>query len=391
MVEESLYQSMDKLVARTTSPFRRYLFDEIPWKTRMVGIVGPRGVGKSTLLLQRIREQRGNGKYLYVSADNLYFVNHTLVDLANEFVKENGTHLFIDEVHKYPRWSRELKNIYDEQPDLHIVFTGSSVLDILQGEADLSRRALMHTMQGLSFREYLELNHGIVSRAYTLEEIVQGKARVDGVQHPLPLFRKYLEEGYYPFSDEEGFYERLQQMIALTLDVDIPQYANLRASTAAKLKLLLTIIAQIAPYKPNMTDLAAEVGVSKNNIQDYLTLLERAGLIAQLHDDVGGMRLLGKVMKVYLDNPTLMHALSEESPNIGNVRETFFYNQMRVRQDVTASKESDFCVGKYTFEVGGRKKGKKQIENIADAFIVKDNIEYAHENTIPLWMFGLNY
>lgn len=357
----------------------------------MVGVVGPRGVGKSTLLLQRIREQRGNGKYLYVSADNLYFVNHTLVDLANEFVKENGTHLFIDEVHKYPRWSRELKNIYDEQPDLHIVFTGSSVLDILQGEADLSRRALMHTMQGLSFREYLELNHGIVSRAYTLEEIVQGKARVDGVQHPLPLFRKYLEEGYYPFSDEEGFYERLQQMIALTLDVDIPQYANLRASTAAKLKLLLTIIAQIAPYKPNMTDLAAEVGVSKNNIQDYLTLLERAGLIAQLHDDVGGMRLLGKVMKVYLDNPTLMHALSEESPNIGNVRETFFYNQMRVRQDVTASKESDFCVGKYTFEVGGRKKGKKQIENIADAFIVKDDIEYAHENTIPLWMFGLNY
>ena len=391
MVEESLYQSMDKLVTRTTSPFRRYLFNEIPWNTRMVGIVGPRGVGKSTLLLQRIKEQQGNGKYLYVSADNIYFTNHTLVNLANEFVKDNGTHLFVDEVHKYPHWSRELKNIYDEQPDLHIVFTGSSVLDILHCEADLSRRTLMRTMQGLSFREFLELNHGIISPAYKLDEIVQHKVELRDLQHPLPLFRQYLKEGYYPFSKEDGFYERLQQIIALTFDMDILQYADLRASTAAKLKLLLTIIAQLAPYKPNMTDLASEIGVSKNNIQDYLSLLERAGLIAQLHDDVGGIRLLGKVMKVYLDNPTLMYALSGENPNIGNVRETFFYNQMRVRQDVTASKESDFRIGKYTFEIGGRKKGQKQIENLTDAYIVKDDIEYAHDNTIPLWMFGLNY
>ena len=391
MVSESLYQTMNKLVTKTTNSFRRYLFDEIPWNARMIGIVGPRGVGKSTLLLQKIKQNSNNGKYLYISADNLYFRNHTLADLADDFVKENGTHLFIDEIHKYPQWSRELKVIYDNQPDLHIVFTGSSVLDILQGEADLSRRALIRKMQGLSFREYLELRHGIVSQPFTVDEIVQRKASLENVQHPLPLFRKYLAEGYYPFSAEEGFYERLQQIIDLTLDVDIPQYANLRPSTAAKLKLLLTIISQIAPYKPNMTKLASEVDVSKNNIQDYLTLIERAGLIAQLRDDVGGLRLLGKVMKVYIDNPNLMFALSETTPNIGNVRETFFFNQMRVRQEVKASKDSDFLIDKYTFEVGGKNKGKGQIKNINNAFVVKDEIEFAHDNVIPLWMFGLNY
>ena len=391
MVDEYLYQSMDKLVARAKHDFRRYLFDEIRWNARMIGIVGPRGVGKSTLLLQRVRQERDNGKYLYVSADNLYFANHTLVELANEFVKENGTHLLIDEVHKYPRWSRELKNIYDEQPELHVVFTGSSVLDIMRGEADLSRRALMHTMQGLSFREYLELNKLATLSPYSLEEILHNKAQLPTVQHPLPLFRKYLEEGYYPFSGEEGFYERLQQIVDLTLEMDIPQYADLRPSTASKLKLLLTIISQIAPYKPNMTELATEVGVSKNNIQDYFALLERAGLIAQLRESTKGIRLLGKTMKVYLDNPSLMYALTNDNTNTGNMRETFFFNQMRVRQNVTASKESDFMIGKYTFEVGGRNKGKKQIENLADAYIVKDDIEYAHGNVIPLWMFGLNY
>ena len=391
MVAESLYQSMDKLVERMSYSFRRYLFDDIPWDVRMVGIVGPRGVGKSTMLLQRIKQQCNNGKYLYVSADNLYFADHTLLELADEFVKENGTHLFIDEVHKYPRWSRELKNIYDGHPDLHIVFTGSSVLDILHGEADLSRRALIRTMQGLSFREYLELNHNIISPAYTLDDILMHKVKLDGLPHPLPLFRKYLEEGYYPFNKEEGFYERLQQIVDLTLDVDIPQYADMRPSTAAKLKLLLTIVSRISPFKPNMTELASEIGVSKNNIQDYLIMLDRAGLIAQLRDDTGGMRLLGKIMKVYLDNPTLMYAISEEKPNIGNVRETFFFNQMRVKQYVTASKDSDFKIDKYTFEVGGRSKGKKQIEGISDAYIVKDDIEYPHDNVVPLWMFGLNY
>lgn len=391
MVDESLYQTMNELIASTTSSFKRYLYDEILWDARMIGLVGPRGVGKSTLLLQRIMEQGGNGKYLYVTADNLYFSNHTIAQLADEFVKENGTHLIIDEVHKYRNWSRELKNIYDSHPKLHVVFTGSSILDIMQGEADLSRRALMHKMQGLSFREFLELNHGIKTKAFSLEEIVAGKAKLDKVEHPLPLLREYLTQGYYPFNREPGFGQRLQQMMSLTLDVDIPQYADMRASTANKLKLMLSIIAQLAPYKPNMTSLASEIGVSKNNIQDYLVYVDRAGLVSLLRDSVGGLRLLGKVEKVYLDNPTLMYALSEEKPNVGNVHQTFFFNQMRVRNIVTSSPVSDFKIGGLTFEVGGPSKGKRQIEGLSNAFIVKDDIEYAHDNVIPLWMFGLNY
>ena len=367
------------------------MYGEIVWDARMIGLVGPRGVGKSTLLLQRIKEQYGSAKCLYVTADNLFFSSHTLVQLADDFVKENGTHLFIDEVHKYPNWSRELKNIYDNHPKLHIVFTGSSVLDIVQGEADLSRRALMYHMQGLSFREYLELTHGIKTRAYTLEEIVGGAVAVEGMEHPLPLLRDYLASGYYPFSREPGFGQRLQQMVSLTLDVDIPQYADMRASTANKLKLMLSIIAGLAPYKPNMTRLASEVGVSKNNIQDYLAYLDRAGLVALLRDDVGGMRLLGKVEKVYLDNTNIMYALSDGKPNVGSVRETFFFNQTRVRNSVSASSVADFKIKGYTFEVGGRGKGSRQIAGVENAFVVKDDIEYAHDNVIPLWMFGLNY
>ena len=391
MEEQLLYQAMDELIKRTPTSFYRYLYRSIPWHDRMIGLIGPRGVGKSTLLLQRVKEQQGNGKYLYVSADNIYFSNHTLVDLANRFELYGGTHLFIDEVHKYPQWSRELKNIYDNHPGLHVVFTGSSVLDLLHGEADLSRRVLLRQMQGLSFREYLEFEHGIISPVRTLEELLSQDIKIEGVEHPMPLFREYLQKGYYPFSKEEAFYERLQRIVSLTMDVDIPQYADLRPSTANKLKLLLTIITSLAPYKPNMTKLASEIGVSKNNIQDYLVLLERAGMIGQLRDSISGLRLLGKVEKVYLDNPTLMYALSETVPDMGNVRETFFYNQMRVNHSVTSSKESDFKIGKYTFEVGGRNKGSKQIEGIPDSYIVKDEIEYSYLNVVPLWAFGLNY
>lgn len=391
MVDISLYQSMNELVNITSLDFKRYIYDDIPWQARMVGLVGPRGVGKSTLLLQRIKEQKDNDKYLYVSADNLYFTNHTLVSLADEFVKDNGKYLFIDEVHKYIDWSRELKNIYDSHPELHIVFTGSSVLDIMQGQADLSRRALIFMLQGLSFREYLQLNHNITIEPYSLEEILKGNAMIKDVRHPLPLFRDYLQTGYYPFSKEVGFHQRLLQMITLTIEVDIPQYADMRASTVNKLKLLLSIIAKLSPYKPNFTKLASDIGVSKNNIQDYLTYIERAGLIARLYDHISDLRLLGKVEKIYLDNTTLMYALANGDVNVGNLRETFFFNQMRVKQKVTSSPVSDFCIDNYTFEVGGQSKGYKQIANLKDAYIVRDDIEYAENNIIPLWAFGLNY
>lgn len=391
MIDVILYNYMDEMLKRIPVSFHRYIYTQVSWDNRLVGIMGPRGVGKSTMILQYLLEHRIAGNHLYVSADHMYFSTHRLADLADEFVKEGGTHLYIDEVHKYKGWSRELKQIYDVHPDLHVVFTGSSVLDILQGEADLSRRALMYQMQGLSFREYLEMYHGVSSPTYTLEDILSHKVELPDVQHPLPLFREYLKNGYYPFASEGGFELRMEQVVSQTVENDIPQYADMKMSTARKLKQMLSIVASLAPYKPNASNLADEIGVSKNNIPDYLYYLERAGMIGQLRDDTGGMRGLGKVEKVYVDNPSLMTVLAGGSPDVGNLRETFFYNQMRVRNDVTSSRESDFSIGQYTFEVGGRKKGKKQVEGLANGIVVRDDIECGHGIFVPLWQFGLNY
>jgi len=391
MTDYTLYAYMDELLKATPHTFHRYKYNEIPWDSRLIGIVGPRGVGKSTMLLQRLLKQRKEGKHLYVSADNLYFSNHTLAALADRFVQEGGTHLYVDEAHKYKGWSRELKQIHDMHPALRVVFTGSSVLDFQQGEADLSRRALMYHMQGLSFREYLELFHDIQTPVYTLEEILNHRVNLPTLAHPLPLFRQYLKKGYYPFSGEQGFELRMEQIVAQTVETDIPQYADMKASTARKLKRMLGVISTLAPYKPNAENLATEIGVSKNNVSDYLVYLEKAGMIGQLRDDTGGLRGLGKVEKVYVDNPNLMTILAGGFPDTGNLRETFFYNQTRVNNDVIASKDADLLIGPYTFEIGGRKKGKKQIEHLPHGIIVKDDIEIGHENIVPLWQFGLNY
>ena len=391
MIDTSLYAYMDEILRQTPVSFKRYMYDRISWNSRLIGITGPRGVGKSTMILQNLLQHNNKGSRLYVSADHIYFSTHSLVSIADDFVKEGGTHLYIDEVHKYKGWSREIKQIYDVHPELNIVFTGSSVLDIQKGEADLSRRVLMYHIQGLSFREYLELFHGIKVRTYPLEEILGHKIDIPELRHPLPVFREYLKSGYYPFSADSGFEIRMEQVISQTVESDIPQYADMKASTARKLKRMLAIISQLAPFKPSMDSLAVEIGVSKNNVSDYLVYLEKAGMIGQLRDDTGGLRGLGKVEKVYIDNPNLMSVLSGGRPDIGSVRETFFYNQMRVMNDVISSKESDFVIDQYTFEIGGRKKGKKQIEDLPDGIIVKDDIESGHGITVPLWQFGLNY
>ena len=375
----------------TCSDFHRYLYNDVNWNARMVAITGARGVGKSTMVLQYVKTQISDCKVLYISADHTFFTTHTLVEVADDFSKEAGSLLVIDEVHKYPDWSRELKQIYDTHPDMKVIFTGSSVLDIIDGVADLSRRVLHYTMYGLSFREYLGLFHHISVPKYSLEEILDGKAHIEGMLHPLPAFREYLSEGYYPFAIEGDFPLRMQNVITKTIESDIAQYAGLRATTAKKLKKMLAVISGLAPYKPNADNLALEIGISRNSVQDYLSLLERAQLIGQLRDDTGGIRGLGKVEKVYIDNPSLMRVLSGGKTDVGNMRETFFYNQMRVKNDIISSRQSDFKIEKYTFEVGGRKKGKKQIEDIPDSFIVKDDIEFAQGNVIPLWAFGLNY
>lgn len=391
MVDESLYAYMRLQLELTCSEFHRYLYNDVNWNARMIAITGARGVGKSTMVLQYVKTQISDCKVLYISADHTFFTTHTLVEVADDFSKEAGSLLVIDEVHKYPDWSRELKQIYDTHPDMKVIFTGSSVLDIIDGVADLSRRVLHYTMYGLSFREYLGLFHHISVPKYSLEEILDGKAHIEGMLHPLPAFREYLSEGYYPFAIEGDFPLRMQNVITKTIESDIAQYAGLRATTAKKLKKMLAVISGLAPYKPNADNLALEIGISRNSVQDYLSLLERAQLIGQLRDDTGGIRGLGKVEKVYIDNPSLMRILSGGKTDVGNMRETFFYNQMRVKNDVISSRQSDFKIEKYTFEVGGRKKGKKQIEDIPDSFIVKDDIEFAQGNVIPLWAFGLNY
>lgn len=287
--------------------------------------------------------------------------------------------------------AKELKLIYDYHPELKVVFTGSSVLDIKKGAADLSRRAVMYHMQGLSFREYLQLFHQITVRTFALEEILGHKAGLPEVKHPLPLFADYLKRGYYPFALEEDFDTRLQQVVNQTLESDIPMYAGMNVSTGRKLKQLLAIIAKSVPFKPNMTTIAAALSASRNNITDYCLYIEEAGMIAQLRDSTSGIRGLGKVDKIYLDNTNLIYCLASENANTGNTRETFFINQLRVKYDVTASPVADFSIGEYTFEVGGKRKGLKQIEGVANAFIVKDDIETGYLNTIPLWQFGLTY
>lgn len=389
----TLINYMKEQLELVSLAFKRYNYDKLPWEARLVGLMGPRGVGKSTLILQHIKSKspEEQAKSLYVSADHSYFTTSTLIETANQFVREGGEWLYIDEVHKYEGWSQELKQIYDSHPGLHVFFTGSSILDIIDGEADLSRRVILFDMQGLSFREYLEMFHGIKTPIRSLEDILNGKTEIEGLQHPIPLFNQYLREGYYPFSKEGFFLQRLQQVIRLTMEVDIPQYANMSPATGKKLRRMLSIIASNVPYKPEATGLANEIKVSRNDIPTYLLYMEKAGMIGQLRDETGGMRGLGKTEKVYLDNTNIIYALSGENANIGNVRETFFYNQTRLALDVTSSKVSDFSIGKYTFEVGGAKKSHRQIKDVANSFIVRDDTEYANGDILPLWAFGLLY
>lgn len=391
MIDDIIFGFMREQLHITSLDFKRYAYYQIDWSLRMLGLVGPRGVGKSTLIKQRIIIEKERQKALYISADHSYFAQHTLLEVASQWVKEGGTHLYIDEIHKYENWSTELKNIYDGHPTMSIVFTGSSVLDLLKGQADLSRRAVMYTMQGLSFREYLAMFHRIEMPKYTLAEVIENKADDTILPHPLPLFRQYLQDGYYPFSQEGAFQSRLEQVIVQTLETDIPQYAHMSVATGRKLRRLMGLVAQSVPFKPDYSSIANAICISRNVLPEYFLYMERAGMIGQLRDETGGLRSLGKVEKIYLDNTNIARALGADSTNMGNLRETFFYNQTRVVCDVISSKVSDFVIEDYTFEVGGKKKKTKQIEGVPNGYVVKDDIEYGHGIYIPLWTFGLLY
>ena len=388
---EGLFAYFNKLLRETNLDFRRYLNSKIDWNSRLIGLLGARGVGKTTLVLQHIKENLNPNEALYVTAEDFYFAEHRLLDLANDFSKMGGKYLFIDEIHKYKDWSKELKLIYDYHAELKVVFTGSSILDINKGASALSRRAIMYQMYGLSFREYLQLFHNISAPVFTLEEIISHKVEIPELKHPLPLFQSYLANGYYPFAMENGYDFRLTQILNQTLESDIPQYAGMNVATGRKLKQLLMIVAKSTPFKPNFSKIAQILEASRNNLADYFLFIEEAGLIMQLRDETGGIRGLGKVEKVYLENTNLIRNLAQENANTGNIRETFFVNQTRVYSDVISSKTSDFLIDDMTFEIGGKNKTQKQIQNTPKSFLVKDDIEHGYLNIVPLWQFGMGY
>lgn len=388
---DNLIRIYKKLLRETDTGFLRYLYNDIDWSNRIVGIRGPRGVGKTTLMLQHIKKDLDAGDVLYINADDIYFSDHKIIDLAERLVQKGIHYLFIDEIHKYKDWSKELKLIYDYYSELKVVFSGSSVLDLNKGASDLSRRAVVYHLYGLSFREYLKLFQDITVPVFVLDEMIAGGPETVELKTPLLYFEDYLKRGYYPFAKESNFEDKLRQIVNLTLENDIPIFADMPASMGRKFKRLLGIIAQSVPFKPNMSKLAELIGAGRNLMPDYFRYIEDAGMIAQLKDDTGGIRGLGKVEKVYLDNTNLIYALAEKEANIGNLRETFFLNQMRVRNPIVASSVSDFQIGGRTFEIGGKSKGKKQIETVEEGYIVKDQIEFSSGNILPLWWFGLNY
>lgn len=387
---ENLYELFYAKLDETPTSFMRYLHDRINWKNRMIAILGERGVGKTTLILQKIK-QDGIEHTLYFGADNVYFAQHSLFDTANEFYRKGGQRLYIDEIHKYPSWSTELKMIYDYCPQLQVVITGSSILDLYKSIADLSRRIISYTLVGLSFREFLAMTKGIDLPPVTFEEILRHKVTFPTGERPLALFDDYLKTGYYPFWNETDYATRLNNVINQTVENDIPTYAKMNIATSRKLKHLLFIISQSVPFKPNYTEIGAAMECDRNTVADLAYYMDKARLTMSLRHQDDGMKNYGKPEKLYLGNTNLIYALSEGKPEVGNLRETFFLSQMQVNQEVYASKAADFLINGKTFEVGGKNKNKKQIAEVKDAFVVKDDIEYGYENTIPLWHFGMGY
>ena len=387
---EKLYELFYAKLDETPTSFMRYLHDRINWNNRMIAILGERGVGKTTLILQKIK-QDGIEHTLYFGADNVYFAQHSLFDTANEFYRKGGQRLYIDEIHKYPSWSTELKMIYDYCPQLQVVITGSSILDLYKGIADLSRRIISYTLVGLSFREFLAMTKGIDLPPVTFEEILRHKVTFPTGERPLALFDDYLKTGYYPFWNETDYATRLNNVINQTIENDIPTYAKMNIATSRKLKQLLFIISQSVPFKPNYTEIGAAMECDRGTVSDLAYYMDKARLTMSLRHQDDGMKNYGKPEKLYLGNTNLIYALSEGKPEVGNLRETFFLSQMQVNQEVFASKAADFLINGKTFEVGGKSKSKKQIAELKDAFVVKDDIEYGYENTIPLWHFGMGY
>lgn len=397
---EQIFSRFIELVSNTDVSFVRYLYSQINWNNRLIAIVGSRGVGKTTMLLQHIRQNYDvhSGEVLYASLDNLWFTTHTLLDLADDFNNNGGKALFLDEVHKYPSWSREIKNIYDSYPKMKVVFTGSSMLEIYKSNVDLSRRLVKYTLYGMSFREFLELEHGYKMEAVGFEEVLKNHikiaAEVKENVKPIVAFKDYLRHGYFPFykEDKDSYYQKLSETVNTILEVDLPAVQAIEYPTLLKIKKLFSIISTLVPFTPNISELAVKVDTTRASLTNYLNALKSAKAIIILSKSAQGLTQLSKPEKIYLGNTNYAYAFSGEGADIGNVRETFFIEQVSVVADVTFSTKGDFLVqGKYTIEVGGKDKANSQIKGVGNSFLAKDNIEIGYADQIPLWLFGLLY
>ena len=391
---ESLYNTFRIKLSLTPMSYFRSFHEAINWESRLICIMGQKGVGKSTLLLQHIKKYDNLDETLYVSADNMYFAGHTLYELAGVFFSQGGKRLYIDEVHKYKGWSTEIKNIYDDYPTLQVVYSGSSLLALRQGnKADLSRRSIPYEMPGLSFREFLNIRNGWDLKTSSLEEILQGKVDFPyGDHRPIKYYKEYCRIGFYPFFQEGDAEIRLQNAILATVEDDIPKYAEMTVAAAAKLKKLMYIIAKSVPFKPSNDTLGRDLALSRNTVPDYIGYLEASGLFNALREPGHSDNLLSKIEKLYLGNSNIAYSLSEDGRiDDGTMRETNFLAWTRAVCTPTSSKISDFEIKGMTFEVGGRSKKGEQIKDADVGYLVKDNLEYASGHSVPIWMFGFLY
>lgn len=395
---QPLYDNYHRKIAKIGLNFKRYLYSKINWKARMIGIKGARGVGKTTMLLQHILENYEDiDETLYASMDDLWFATHTLMDLVDWADRHGITRLYLDEVHRYKTWSETLKNIYDSYPDMRIIYTSSSLLAMDNGKVDLSRRQTLYTLQGLSFREFLEFENVYRMPPLSMEVLLHDHVKIAmNITKDIkiePLFEAYLEHGHYPFYKEErdDFFAHLQEIVSVVIDNDLPAVENMSYETIQKTKRLLMIISEHVPFEPNMSELWKQLATNNELGLRMLYSLDKAQILSLLTEKTKSYKYLYKPDKIFVNNTNLMHALCPHV-EIGNARETFFQNQMAVAHKVNTPNKGDFFVdGQYLFEVGGKNKTFDQIKDVPNSFLAIDDTEVGFANRIPLWMFGLTY
>jgi uncharacterized protein len=398
-----LQETFKRLLADVKVDTHRYLFETFHINNRLTGIVGPRGVGKTTLMLQFIKEKlTHNEKVMYVSADNIYFSDHTLLGFVNDLYQLEGIdHFFIDEIHKYPNWNQELKNIYDSFPNVKVVFSGSSSIDLVKGSYDLSRRGKLFRLHGLSFREYLFFTTDQSYSVVTYENIIKNPQEAAHVLAQIPRlkghFNDFLRTGYYPFLLESppDYYEKLLSVIDKSIYEDIAKFYNLKTPNLIYFKRILSFLASIPPGEININNLAKNLQIDHKTTEHYLVILSEAGLVRFISAPNGGNRGLQKPVKIFINNTTLLNALNYylgESLSTGTVRELFFIQSlMNAEYSVYYSSVGDFIVGKHFFEIGGKNKTRRQLKTTASGFVVKDDILHSSQGIIPLYLFGFLY